>query len=149
MAGRIARTLATHPWFVAEKGDTIVGYAYGSEHRSRRAYRWSCDVSVYVAAAARGHGVGRALYRPLLTTLADQGFTAAFAGITLPNPASIGLHEHLGFTPVGVFRDVGFKHGAWHDVGWWRRPLALPDPAPREPVPFMNHRRGRAFFGKD
>ncbi|GJG85894.1 N-acetyltransferase [Gemmatimonadetes bacterium T265] len=126
---RIAATLATHPYFVAEDARGVVGYAYGGPHRARAAYRWSADVSVYVADRARRRGVGRALYAALLPALAARGVHAAFAGIALPNSGSVGLHEALGFTPVGVYREVGFKFGRWHDVGWWQRLLdAVPVP---------------------
>jgi L-amino acid N-acyltransferase YncA len=111
-----------------------VGYAYASKHRERAAYQWSVDVSIYIRPHAHRRGIGRALYTSLFRVLALQGFYHAYAGITLPNPASVGLHEALGFQPVGVYQAVGFKLGAWHDVGWWRlllRPLAED---PRRPV---------------
>jgi L-amino acid N-acyltransferase YncA len=130
---RIARTLARLPWLVDERGGEVAGYAYAAEHRARAAYRWSVDVSVYVHPAARRAGVGRGLYAALLALLRAQGFANAHAGITLPNPASVALHEALGFAPVGVYRAVGFKSGAWHDVGWWQRrlsELAVPPPEP-------------------
>ena len=116
-------TLPEHPWLVAER-DHVVGYAYAASHGSRAAYRWSTDVSVYVDQAARGQGVGRALYRALFKVLDLQGFREAFAGITLPNGASVALHESLGFVPVGIYRQVGWKLGAWHDVGHWQRRIA-------------------------
>jgi phosphinothricin acetyltransferase len=123
MQQRIGKTLEHWPWVVCEHREQIQGYAYASSHRTRAAYQWSVDVSVYVHASARRAGVGRAVYRSLLSLLVLQGFYNAYAGITLPNPASVGLHESLGFQPVGVYRAVGYKLGAWHDVGWWQ--LAL------------------------
>ncbi len=132
LAARIERTAATHPWLVAERGGEVVGYAYACPHRLRTAYRWSVDVSVYVAAAAVGEGVGRALYAELVERLRRQGFRMAFAGITLPNPASVALHESLGFERVGLMREVGWKAGAWRDVGWWQLELA---PGDEEPPP--------------
>jgi L-amino acid N-acyltransferase YncA len=120
---RIEATLQRLPWLVCEHRGEILGYVYASQHRTRPAYQWSVDASVYVQARARRSGVGRALYRSLFALLALQGFVNAFAGITLPNPGSVGLHEALGFQPVGVYRAVGYKLGAWHDVGWWQ--LAL------------------------
>jgi L-amino acid N-acyltransferase YncA len=123
MAARIASTLAYTPYLVLETGGEILGFAYASKHRERAAYQWSVDVSVYVHERAHRRGVGRALYESLFALLRLQGFYAAHAGITLPNPASVGLHEALGFRPVGVYRSVGFKRGAWHDVGWWQLPL--------------------------
>ncbi len=101
----------------------LLGYAYGSRHRERSAYRTSADVTAYVAESTRRAGVGRAMYVELLAQLKRKGFHAAFGGIALPNQASIALHESVGFTPVGVYREVGFKLGRWHDVGWWQRIL--------------------------
>jgi phosphinothricin acetyltransferase len=118
---RIASAIG--PWLVFEQGGTVVGYAYGSKHRDRAAYAWSIDVSVYVDAACHRAGIGRALYGSLLALVRLQGFYAAFAGITLPNPPSVGLHEAVGFRSVGVYAKVGYKRGAWHDVGWWQLPL--------------------------
>lgn len=132
MGERIAETLPRFPWLVCEREGEVIGYAGG--HRKRAAYRWSADVSVYVAAGARRARVGRGLYESLLSVLRLQGFVNAYAGITLPNPASVGLHESLGFEPVGVYEDVGYKHGAWHDVGWWHLPLADHVPAPDPPL---------------
>lgn len=123
MAWRIEDSLSTHSFLVAERNGAVIGYAYGSRHRERAAYRKSTDVSAYVAEAARGCGAGRLLYTQLLGVLARGGFHAAFAGIALPNPASVGLHEAVGFEPVGIYKEVGFKFGEWHDVGWWQRIL--------------------------
>lgn len=121
------------PWLVAQDPTGVVGYAYASSHRARPAYRWSVDVSVYLRSDACGRGTGRRLYAELLATLTSLGYVCAFAGIALPNAASVGLHEALGFTLVGVYRDVGFKHGRWHDVGWWSRALQSPPDEPQEP----------------
>jgi L-amino acid N-acyltransferase YncA len=137
MRRRVEDTLPRLPWLVCERDGDLLGFAYAAAHRTRAAYRWSVDVSVYVAGDARGAGVGRGLYVPLLALLATQGFTSAHAGITLPNPASVGLHEALGFTPVGVYRAVGFKLGAWHDVGWWQRRLRQPEVPPAAPTPLV------------
>ena len=123
MAARIALTLQERPFLVAERDGRVVGYAYAERHRARPAYRWSVDVSAYVAEAARGLGVGRMLYGALLPALTSRGFHAAFAGVALPNPASIALHRAAGFQPVGVYREVGYKLGRWHDVSWWQRLL--------------------------
>lgn len=136
MARRVESVLPTHPWLVLERGGSAAGYAYAARHRDRDAYRWSVDVSVYVAADARRAGAGSALYRALFAILELQGFARAFAGITLPNPASVALHESLGFSPVGVYERVGFKAGAWRDVGWWHRDLARFPSTPPEPTPF-------------
>ncbi len=136
MRRRIARTVAMTPWLVCTKGTALAGYAYATGHRERAAYRWSVDVSVYVHEAARGRGVAAGLYEALLGILRVQQFHRAYAGITLPNAASVGLHEGAGFRPVGVYRSVGFKCGAWHDVGWWERALVEASDSPAEPVPF-------------
>lgn len=123
LAGRIERISRTHPWLVAEAGSEVCGFAYGSLHRERAAYRWASDVTVYVAPVHHRRGIGRSLYTALFDLLARQGFHVACAGITLPNRASVGLHESLGFVPVGVYRRIGFKFGAWWDVGWWQLEL--------------------------
>jgi phosphinothricin acetyltransferase len=135
MQRRIAEVVERTPWLVCEHGREILGYAYAGPHRTRAAYRWSVDVSVYIHSQARRSGVGRGLYRSLFALLVLQGFYHALAGITLPNPASVGLHEALGFTPVGVYRAVGYKLGAWHDVGWWQ--LALQQCA-SSPTPILD-----------
>ena len=121
MAERIARAQAGHAWLVAEVDGRVVGYAYGGEWMSRAAYRWSCTVSVYLEPGRRRTGLGRALYEALFARLADRGYRTLLAGVTMPNPASEGLHRALGFTPVGTFRRVGFKNGGWHDVAWFQR----------------------------
>lgn len=135
MARRIEATLPLYPYLVAERDGLVVGYAYASQHRAREAYQWSVDVTVYIAANAQRSGVGRALYQHLLAVLEQQGFHAAHAGIVLPNEGSVGLHEALGFMHIGTYPEVGFKHGRWHDVGYWRRGLNQAMP-PRSIVPF-------------
>lgn len=135
MSGRIARILPSHPFLVFEDAGTVLAYAYASPHRERAAYRWSCDVTVYAAAQVHRRGIGRALYAELLGLVERQGLHVAYAGITLPNEKSVGLHEAMGFRRVGDYREVGFKHGAWRDVGWWARPLASGPPR-GEPIPF-------------
>src|SRR4051812_28905883 len=133
MGARIDGVLARAPWLVCAgpDGDTI-GYAYASRHHERAAYQWSVDVAVYIHADHHRRGVGRRLYDTLFRLLRLQGFYVAHAGITLPNAASVGLHESLGFVPVGVYPAVGWKFGAWRDVGWWRLPLQslVATPAP-------------------
>ena len=123
MGRRIVDTLTTHPWLVLEHDNELAGYAYASRHRVRDAYRWSVDTSVYVDERFRRQGVAHALYISLFAVLSAQGFVNAYAGITLPNPVSVALHERVGFRPVAVYRHVGHKLGAWHDVGWWERAL--------------------------
>lgn len=136
MGQRVAKVLATHPWLTALRDGEVVGYAYAGAHRERAAYRWSCDVTVYVAAQAHRSGVGQALYRALIPILKRQGLRSAFAGIALPNAGSVALHEAMGFTPIGVYREVGFKLDAWRDVGWWRLALATDEGQPAEPIAF-------------
>lgn len=135
MARRIEATLATHPWVVMEAGNNVVGYAYAGPHHARAGYRWSVNVSVYVDEAHHGRGIGRALYTTLFAILRAQGFLNAYAGIALPNAASVGLHESMGFTLVGVYAGVGYKLGAWRDVGWWHLPLAPLSADPAWPRP--------------
>ena len=124
------------PWLVAARGGDVVGYAYASRHRPRRAYRWSVEVSVYLRESEHGRGTGRALYAELLEVVGSLGYVRALAGITLPNAASVRLHEAMGFTPLGVFTGVGYKQGRWHDVGWWQLTLGDPPDSPAEPRPW-------------
>ncbi|MGI8904769.1 MAG: arsinothricin resistance N-acetyltransferase ArsN1 family B [Solirubrobacteraceae bacterium] len=133
MAERIEAICAGHPWLVAEREDRVVAFAYASGHRAREAYRWTAEVSVYVDLAHRRRGLGAELYTALLELLRRQGICVVCAGITLPNEASVGLHESLGFQPVGVYRAVGWKAGEWWDVGWWQLRLREPGTGrPRE-----------------
>lgn len=136
MARRIEATSRRYPWLVADRDGETLGYVYAGPHRERAAYGWSVETTVYVHEDARGRGVGRALYRSLLALLELQGAHSAYAGITLPNEASVGLHEALGFALVGIYREVGWKLGAWHDVGWWQRSFPALDAAPAELRPF-------------
>lgn len=121
---RILTTLQTYPYLVAVREGRVAGYAYASQHRARAAYRWAVDVTVYIAERERRAGIGRSLYAALLPMLARQGFHSAYAGISLPNAGSVGLHECLGFKHIGTFPEVGYKLGKWHDVGYWRFELA-------------------------
>jgi phosphinothricin acetyltransferase len=123
---QIATTLARYPWIVLDDGGHVLGYAYASEHRSRAAYRWTAEVSIYVDPAHHGAGAGRRLYAALFELLRRQNLRIALAGITVPNDASIALHRALGFEEVGVYRDIGWKAGAWRDVAWWQLRL-VPD----------------------
>jgi len=132
MERRIRKTLTRYPWLVLAEAGEVLGYAYAGAHRERPAYQWSVNVSVYVSPAARRTGVGRRLYTSLLSLLRLQGIVNAFAGVALPNDGSVGLHEALGFQPIGVYRNAGFKLGRWVDVGRWQ--LQLQD-LPGEPVP--------------
>jgi phosphinothricin acetyltransferase len=132
IAGRIERTLVSHPWLVCEHDTSVVGYAYGGAYRTRAAYQWSVEVTVYVRRECHRSGIGRALYTSLLELLRLQGFFNAYAVITVPNAGSVGLHESLGFSRAGVTQRVGFKLGHWHDVGTWELPRCAPS-APTGP----------------
>jgi L-amino acid N-acyltransferase YncA len=134
MRSRLLKILARLPWLVCERSEKVIGYAYASPHRERAAYGWSVDVTVYVHEDYRRYGVGKALYASLFQVLRLQGFYNAYAGIALPNPGSAGLHEAMGFTPVGVYRAVGYKLGRWHDVGWWQLALRDHSTAPAAPA---------------
>ena len=131
MAARIGEAAGTHAWLVAELGGEVAGYAYARPFAAREAYRWSTETSIYLSSRHRGAGVGRSLYEALLARLIERGFRVAVAKMTLPNPASEGLHASLGFQPVGVHRRIGFKNGAWYDVAITQRELA---PAPARPA---------------
>jgi phosphinothricin acetyltransferase len=129
-AARIERLSARYPWLVADADGSVAGYAYAAPHRERASYRWAADTTVYIADGWRGQGVGRTLYGELLQLLVRQGIQVACAGITLPNDASVALHERCGFELVGVHRRIGWKLGAWHDVGWWQLELVAASPDP-------------------
>jgi L-amino acid N-acyltransferase YncA len=134
MQERVVDTLKRLPWLVCEAGADVVAYAYASAFRNRAAYQWSVEVSAYVREDSRRAGAARALYASLFAVLVLQGYRNALAGITLPNDASVGFHRSVGFTSIGVYRGVGYKHGAWHDVGWYERPLAPRRVDPPPPV---------------
>ena len=149
MRSRLTSTLTHLPWLVVTEHERVKGYAYASPHRARDAYRWCADVSVYLDSSIHHRGYGRRTYIALLNLLVAQGYINAYAAIALPNPASVGLHEALGFTPVGTFHRVGFKHNTWWDVGWWHRPLADPPAPPPEPRPWsqLSDQTVNAAFG--
>jgi phosphinothricin acetyltransferase len=136
MRYRLTTTLDQLPWLVITDGNCVRGYAYASPHRARDAYRWCADVPLYLDRPIHRRGHGRQIYTTLLNLLGAQGYINAYAAIALPNPASVALHEALGFKPVGVFSKVGFKNGTWWDVGWWHRRLAGPLLSPQEPQPW-------------
>jgi len=137
MRARVLSTLKLLPWLVSlDEQGAVNGYVYAGRHRERAAYQWSVDTTSYVRADSRGRGVGKALYGALFEELAGLGYFQAFAGITLPNDASVGLHESVGFKPVGTYCNVGFKQGAWRNVGWWQRALQEPSVNPLPPRTF-------------
>jgi phosphinothricin acetyltransferase len=131
---RIETTLCSFPWLVCEEAGLVLGYAYATKHRERAAYRWSADVSVYVREGRRRGGLGRALYTSLFAILRLQGYYNAVAGVTLPNPGSEGLHRSMGFQDVGVYPNIGYKCGGWHNVAWSQLALREPAPDPRPPL---------------
>jgi L-amino acid N-acyltransferase YncA len=133
MARRITSVGATRPWIVLEDEGAIIGYAYASAHHERAAYRWSVSTAIYIGRDHHRRGAGRALYTTLFAVLRALGYRQATAGITLPNPASLGLHEAFGFAPVGVYRQIGYKLGDWHDVGWYQAEIQPGGVAPAEP----------------
>ena len=133
MARRIAVIGATRPWIVLEDNGPVVGYAYASAHHERAAYRWSVSTAIYVGRDRQRRGAGRALYTTLFALLRQLGYCQATAGITLPNAASVGLHTAFGFVPVGVYRTIGYKMDAWHDVGWYQVEIQPPTQNPPEP----------------
>ena len=132
-AERIETTMRTHPWLVLEVAGGVIGFAYASPHRARAAYRWAADVAIYIDPAHQGKGAGRRLYAALFALMRRQNLCVACAGIALPNDASVGLHEALGFERVGVYRAIGYKAGAWRDVLWMQ--LALSSSGGDEPPP--------------
>ncbi len=140
MRGRMAASDGLYPWLVATTGGEIdggvIGYAYATRFRDRPAYRYVVETSIYVADTAQRQGAGRLLYEALIDTLRAQGFVHAISALALPNDASITLHESVGFRRAGVYREVGFKHGQWIDVGIWQRELNEPVVPPVEPKPF-------------
>ena len=111
------------PWLLAQDGDAVLGYAYASQWKPRAAYARTVETSIYLAAHACGAGLGKRLYVALLDRLRDSALHVAIGGIALPNAACVGLHEALGFAPVGRFREVGYKQQRWVDVGYWQLSL--------------------------
>jgi phosphinothricin acetyltransferase len=139
-ACEIARRMDSplHPWLVAEVDGDLVGYASSSPYHRRRAYRWTVETSVYLSARAQGRGMGKILLSGLIEILMRQGYVTAIGAIALPNPASISLHQRLGFASAGIYREVGFKLGEWTDVSLWQRDLAPRRENPEEPIPFSD-----------
>lgn len=122
-AERVRKYVSAWGGVVAESDSRLVGFAYGSAHRERSAYRWSVETTVYIEQGRQRRGIGRKLYEALLPSLAGLGYCNAYAGVALPNEASVGLHQAVGFKSIGTFPRVGYKFGKWHDVAWFH--LAL------------------------
>jgi L-amino acid N-acyltransferase YncA len=133
IAARIARTTARFPFLVAERGGEVVGYAYAGRYRRRAAYDWVCESAIYVARGRERGGIGQTLYEALLDDLTERGYVTVVAVITVPNRQSTGFHAALGFEDRGIQRGIGFKHGRWHDVGFWQLDLAPRRAAPAPP----------------
>ncbi|NIJ19940.1 phosphinothricin acetyltransferase [Sphingomonas naasensis] len=141
MRTRMAASDGLYPWLVATNGEAeggVIGYAYATKFRDRPAYRYVCETSIYLTDASSGSGVGRLLYEAMIDTLRAQGFVHAIGAIALPNDRSIRLHEAVGFRRAGVYREVGFKHGQWIDVGIWQCQLNDPVVPPVEPKKFSD-----------
>lgn len=131
---RMDRSLRSHAWLVADLRGVVIGYAYGGPFRTREAYRWACETSIYLDPGRQGAGLGRELYAALLRRLTERGYRTALAGMTEPNDASTGLHRALGYEPAGTYRGVGWKNGAWHDVTWFQKSLADRVGSPVDPT---------------
>ncbi len=136
MQERIAHISANYPWLIAEVDGQVAGYVYASRHHERAAFRWSVDVAVYIAAHQQRNGIAQILYETLFSILREQGLFKAFAVITLPNLASVGLHEKCGFLPVAMLPGAGNKFGRWHNVGYWQLELQPERDYPLDPQPF-------------
>lgn len=138
MRARMVAAQDLYPWIVAVDlaSGVVMGYAYATQFRTRAAYRFAVETSIYIAGNFQGQGVGRQLYKALINTLREQNYTQAIAAITLPNDTSIKLHEAVGFRRAGVYREIGYKTGAWFDVGIWQRDLADSATPPPEILPF-------------
>jgi phosphinothricin acetyltransferase len=137
MAARIERTIIRTPWVVAEVDGIVRAYAYGTRHRDRAAYDWTVETTVYVDRAFTREGLGRGTMAAVLRILRLQGAHLAVAGVTLPNPGSVGLHLSLGFERVGGFEAIGYKDGGWHGVEWFALELGprVDSPPPLVPLP--------------
>ena len=132
VAGRISKTLTQYPYLVCEVDGQIAGYCYGSSFRSRAAYQWTTEVTVYVHPDFQRRGIARGLYTSLFAILREQGYCNAVGVITVPNDGSVGLHESMGFEKIGVFHNIGYKLNTWQDTGWWQLELR---PMPENPTP--------------
>jgi L-amino acid N-acyltransferase YncA len=132
---RMAKVFERHIWLVCEAGGEVLGYSYAGTFSDRAAYVWSVATSIYVREDQRRRGIGRALYTSLFNAVRLQGYVSAYAGTTLPNPGSVGLHQAMGFEAAGVYRNAGYKGGAWYDVAWWQLSLSQPPPRPAPPLP--------------
>ena len=143
MSSRMENVLTSYPWLVCVHDDEVMGYAYGSQFRTREAYDWSVETTVYVREAAHGMGIGSAIYTGLLECLRLQGFVSAVGVIALPNHKSVMLHEKLGFREDGILPSAGYKNGTWYDVGLWWKKLDNPPAYPKTPLKISDLGRGK------
>ena len=148
MRQRISSAIKDRPWLVCEREGEFLGYAYASTYRARGAYAWAVETSAYVDEEHQRKGIARGLYTSLLAVLNLQGYCTAFAGIALPNEASVAFHEALGYEAIGVFKQAGYKFGKWHDVGWWQRPIARDQSRPIGPPKSIAELSGGVMWEK-
>ncbi len=135
---RVHKYLKRDPWLVCRYNHVAIGYAYAAPHRGRPAYRWNRELSVYISPDFHGRNIGKALYLAIIEILQLQGYVQALAGISMPNDVSVAFHKSLGFSYIGNYPNIGYKHGKWCDVSWWYLPLGpIPDP-PGPIVSFPN-----------
>lgn len=132
---RVLKTLENYPWLVFEEQGIIKGYCYAGPHRSRPAYQWSVESSVYIDKLYQGQSIGKRLYEKMLSLLKKQGFANVYAGITLPNDPSVAFHRSFGFQKIGTYEKVGYKMDQWRDVAWFVLRLTE-DSSPKPPIPF-------------
>jgi L-amino acid N-acyltransferase YncA len=142
---RIHQTVERLPWLICEDEDEVLGYAYAGPHRQRAAYQWAVDAAIYISGKRRHQRIGTALYTALFKLLRIQGYFQAYAGITLPNPASLRLHQRMGFEPIGTYKQVGYKAGSWHDVSWLVLQLQPADGPPQKTLPVGDTVTGEEF----
>lgn len=135
-ARRIRSTLAEYPYLVYTEAERVRGYAYAHRLAEREAYRWGAELSVYLDSGVTSRGIGGVLYGVLIDLLKQQGVRTVYGCVTSPNPRSERLHEKLGFRRIGTLRRAGFKCGAWHDVTWFEKEIAVYDVPPPELIPF-------------
>ncbi len=138
---RIASVTSMYPWFVAESNGVVAGYAYASRHKERAAYRWCVDFAIYISPSFQGKGLGSLLYGELIGVVKALGYYNAFGIISLPNEASVRLHESYGFVKTAHIRSAGYKRGSWHDIGHWQLRLREEESEPAEPLPYINFKK--------
>jgi len=136
MTTRIKTFLQKYPWIVCVIDGKIAGYVYASKHRDREAYQWSCECTIYMNNDFKGKGIGRELYQLLFEILKLQEFRNVYGVITLPNQASVAIHESCGFKHFATYENIGYKFGIWHSVGWWKLQINQYNLQPPPPLKF-------------